>query len=300
MRAEQGLDPADVVVEFRLLRQEIWHALRERLPDHLPTSDVIGAELLVNDAIDGAISVGLTALTARIETAREDFFATTVHEVRQPLATIKGSAQFAARMLSRPGSNTAQILDELHRIEAGADRMAAHVSTLVDVSRVALGRLELSRRPVDLLALLREAVGRLGAEEIARVRLPGNDTPMTGEWDAERVEQVLTNLLSNALKYSPAGTPVDVSVHGDTAEAVLMVRDYGIGISAGDLPRLFRRYARSHDAIARGVDGLGLGLYLCRGIVEAHGGRIWAESRGPGEGTTLHVVLPRRTTGNRE
>jgi len=84
-RAEQGLQPADVVAEFRLLRQEIWNTLRQHLPDQIPTSDVIGAQVMLNDALDGAITVGLGALTARLEAVREDFLATTVHEVRQPM-----------------------------------------------------------------------------------------------------------------------------------------------------------------------------------------------------------------------
>ncbi len=81
---------------------------------------------------------------------------------------------------------------------------------------------------------------------------------------------------------------------GDGDEVQVDVRDYGLGIAPEDLPKLFQRYGRTRDAMTRGIDGLGLGLYLCRGIVEAHGGRIWAESPGPGRGTTMHVVLPRR------
>src|SRR5215210_7034723 len=98
-RVRQGLSSPDIVVEFRLLRQEIWHALRMSLPDKVPTTDVIAAELVVNDALDGAITMGLTALQEHVEEVREEFLATTIHEVRQPLAAISGQVQLAVRAL---------------------------------------------------------------------------------------------------------------------------------------------------------------------------------------------------------
>ena len=96
-RVRQGLTSPHIVVEFRLLRQEIWHALRLQLPDNVPTTDVIAAELVVNDALDGAITMGLTALQERVEEVREEFLATTIHDVRQPLTAIQGYTQLAAR-----------------------------------------------------------------------------------------------------------------------------------------------------------------------------------------------------------
>lgn len=294
VRAEQGLEPTDVVVEFRLLRQEIWHALRRRLPDGVPTSDVVGAELLVNDALDGAITVGLAAITTQIESVREDFLATTVHEVRQPITIIKGAAQFAARLLAQPQPDVARAREELNRIEIGANRMATQLATLVDVSRVALGQLELRPVAVDLIELVRAAVSQLGpdAGRITLTQAPGGDAG--GRWDPVRLDQVIVNLLSNAVKYSPPGSPIEVTVRGDHDTAQLSIRDNGFGIAADDLPRLFRRYNRTGGAVDRDIEGLGLGLYLCRGIIQAHGGRIWAESPGLGQGATMHVLLPRR------
>ena len=295
-RADQGLQPTDVLTEFRLLRQEFWRALRLAVPDGAPTSDVVGAELLLNDAIDGATALALTALTARLEQLREEFLATTVHEVRQPVTSIKGYAQLAARVLDRPAPDPARVRAALRQIVEAADQMGALLTALVDASRTALGGLVLQPGPADLAVLLREAVQRLGADAEERVTLripPGVET--AGRWDATRLAQVFDNLLSNALKYSPPGAPVTVTVGGDGATAAIGVRDEGIGIPAEDLPHLFGRYARARNAVAGGVEGLGLGLYLCRGIVEAHGGRIWAESPGPGRGATIQVELPRWT-----
>jgi signal transduction histidine kinase len=294
MRAEQGLEPADIVVEFRLLRQEIWRALLGRLPETVSADDIVGAALVLNDALDGAITIGLGAITERIETVREDFLATTIHEVRQPITIIKGAAQFAGRQLAQPDADREALADELRRIVAAADRMSAQIALLIDASRVALGRLELQTTEVDLAALAQEAAAQLGPETAARIKITLFGASATGIWDRGRLEQVLTNLLSNAAKYSPPDSPIEVAVTGDGDEVQVDVRDYGLGIAPEDLPKLFQRYGRTRDAMTRGIDGLGLGLYLCRGIVEAHGGRIWAESPGPGRGTTMHVVLPRR------
>jgi signal transduction histidine kinase len=116
---------------------------------------------------------------------------------------------------------------------------------------------------------------------------------LVGQWDAGRLEQVVANLIGNALKYSSEGTPVEIDLSGDGESVTLCVRDDGIGIPAEDMVRIFSRYSRGHNALDSGVEGLGLGLYLCKGIVEAHGGRIWAESEGRGLGTKVTVTLPK-------
>jgi signal transduction histidine kinase len=293
-RVRQGLTPPDIVVEFRLLRQEVWHALRLRLPDKVPTTDVIAAELVVNDALDGAITMGLTALQERIEEVREELLATTIHEVRQPLAAIIGQAQLARRALRATPPNLARISSSLERIEDGAARMSGMLTTLLDSSRIVLGDLALAPADADLRDVLREALDIVGPELAGRVTLdvrPGIET--SGRWDAERLEHVFANLLSNAGKYSPPEAPVRLTIDGDDTLVRVAIQDQGIGIAPRDLPRLFDRYTRGREAMAAGIEGFGLGLYLCRGIVEAHGGRIWAESDGPGQGTTVRLELPR-------
>ena len=296
VRFEQGLQATDVVTEFRLLRQEIGRVLRANLDDDVPTGDVIGAELLVNDAIDGAITLGLSALTTHVEEVREDFLATTIHDTQQPITAAKGRIQLAIRALGRPNHDPVQVQETLRQADASLDRMAGMVATLAEVSRLTLGRLSLAIVTTDLVDVVGEAVRSLLPEAAARVRvevMPGSDT--RGDWDPAMLYRVLGNLLSNAVKYSPAESPVEVTVSSDpeTDTVAIDVRDYGLGLAPDEIAGLFRRYGRARGAVDRGIQGVGLGLYLSHGIVEAHGGRIWTESEGPGSGTTMHLRVPR-------
>jgi len=293
-RFEKGLQAADIVAEFRLLRQEIGRALRLHLASDVPTGDVVGAELLVHDALDGATSLALSALSRQLEEMRDEVLATTVHDIQQPMSTIKANHQLALRALGRPEPDVTRAIDTIHRAEAELDRMVTLLDALANASRLALGRLELHPAPTNLVQLLRGAVERLDPDTAARVKVdvPG-EVNATGEWDTALLERVLANLLSNAMKYSPPETPIDASVWSEGGAVHLAVRDRGIGLAPNELERLFLRYARARGAVQQGTQGLGLGLYLSKGIIEAHGGRIWAESPGRGQGTTLHVLLPR-------
>lgn len=293
-RADQGLEPGEIVTEFRLLRREIWRALRGQISPAAPHPDVISTEFLVNDALDGAIAVGLAALGAKIEEMREDFLVTTIHEVRQPITAIRGTAQFAGRLLARPQIDTEQVAALLEQIVRHADRMSGLLDVLADASRAALGHLELNRERVDLRDLVQDAIATLAPADARRVqlRLPSGNEP-AGEWDRRRLRQVVTNLLTNAAKYSPPEQPIEVSISADERELSLSVRDHGIGLTPEDLAEVFRRYFRGREAVADRIEGLGLGLYLSRQIIDAHGGRIWAESDGPGSGTTFSFALPR-------
>lgn len=295
MRVAQGLEPANVSIEFRLLRQELWHALREALPEDASLRDTIGAQILLNDALDGAMAMGLAALTAQITQVREEFLATVVHEVRRPLTVIRGNAALSRRLLGRPTPNLEQITTLLSRIEEATGQMNALLTTLVEISQAALGGFELNPTSGDIVAIIEGAIAQSGADA-ARVRLtvaPHLDT--TGRWDIERLGQVFSNIIANALKYSPAQSPVEVTVEGDAATLTCHITDHGIGVPAEELPRLFARYHRASNALAEGIEGLGLGLYLCRALAELHGGRIWASSPGLGQGTTLHLTVPRGT-----
>lgn len=292
-RFQAGLQAGDMVTEFRLLRQEIGRALRRHLADQAPSSDTVGADLLINDALDGAITLSITALACQVDDARQEFLARTVHDVRQPLTAISGSLQWAQRRLSRPEPDTAGALDAIHRAQAAMVQTLALLTTLGDVTRLALGMADLHVSRLDMRVVVAAAMGRLAPEAAARVRFTVADgTATTGWWDRAALDRVIDNLLSNALKYAPAGTPVDVTVRSDDDALYVSVGDRGIGLAPGDPEQLFGRYTRASGALALGIPGEGLGLYLCRGLVEAHGGRIWAESPGPGQGTTIHVRLP--------
>ncbi len=295
MRVMQGLEPANVSIEFRLLRQELWHALREALPEDASLRDTIGAQILLNDALDGAMALSLAALTAQITQVREEFLATVVHEVRRPLTVIRGNAALSRRILGRPTPNLEQITTLLNRIEEATGQMNALLTTLVEISQAALGGFELNPTSGDMVAIIEGAIVQSGADA-ARVRLsvaPHLDT--TGCWDVERLSQIVSNIIANALKYSPAHTAVEVTIEGDATTLTCHIADRGIGIPGEELPRLFARYHRASNALAERIDGLGLGLYLCRALTELHGGRIWATSPGIGQGTTLHFTVPRVT-----
>ena len=168
------------------------------------------------------------------------------------------------------------------------------LTRLLDSSRLVLGDLALVPSDCNLAAVIDQVLAEAGPELASRVSLDIRlGVATAGRWDANRLEQVFANILSNALKYSSPETPVRLTVDGDDAMVRFAIQDEGIGVAPDDLPRLFERYTRGRNALAAGVEGFGLGLYLCRGIVEAHGGRIWAESAGVGHGMTIHLMLPR-------
>jgi len=154
VRFEQGLSAADVVTEFRLLRQEVGRAIRAEVDDDAPTGDVVGAELLVHDALDGAIALALTALSVHLEELREEFLATTVHDVLQPIAAMKGNVQMAMRQLAQPDLDVGKVAGLLQRAVAETNRMSFLLGTLSDASRLTLGRLEPRVVDADLGAFL--------------------------------------------------------------------------------------------------------------------------------------------------
>jgi signal transduction histidine kinase len=297
-RAAQGLRPNDVIAEFRLLRQEIWHALREQVPDHAPTGDVIAAQLLLNDAIDGAMGVGLAYFVGALEAAKDEFLLTATHDLRTPLTSLKGTAQYLSRLAARPEPDLAPIRQGLERIDQQSTRLAALISEMLDDTRMRLGRFDLVHEPTHLPTVARRVIERVDPEVGARLRLhvdPAADR--TGLWDAARLEAVLENLLSNAVKFSPPGSPIDVSIEGTSDALIVTVADRGRGLEGEELTRLFERFYRSPEVAQAAPDGNGLGLYIARGIVEAHGGQITAASDGRDQGTTLRFTLPWEPSG---
>ena len=329
-RLDQGLRPADVVTEFRLLRQEIGRALRRHAAELAGTArgDLMAAELLIHDALDGAISLALISLTAYVESAvaqlrgrldeQDSFLASVAHDLKTPLASLKGTAQLLQRRVARDCALEVaeQIQTRLARIDATADRMSRIIDELLDLSRLQLGEpLPLDRRPVDLAALTHQrAAEHQQATDAHTIQVEAieesesSEASLVGEWDEPRLERVLDNLLSNAIKYSPRGGTVTASVRRDDspagsagtagaagttggAWAVLTVTDQGMGIPAPDLARVFERFRRAANVAGAGIRGAGLGLASARQIVEAHGGAITAESA-EGKGSTFTVRLP--------
>jgi len=293
-RFEQGLGPVAVSTEFRLLRQEIARSLAALLDDDTPATDVVAGIAVVSDALDGAATIGLAALSDRIETLREAFLATTLHDVRQPITLVEGSLHLAERWLGTSQVDLDRIRESIADALVASGELVAMIDTLSDASRVATGALDPDLEPTPLEAVVRECVGAFG--ETARTRVTVDVAPgprLIGLWDARLLQRVVTNLVGNALKYSPAGSPVFVHVgSGDGGSARLTIADRGIGMTRDDLVTAFDRFTRAERARRSGASGLGLGLYACRGIVTALGGTIRVESEGPDLGTTVTVDLP--------
>jgi signal transduction histidine kinase len=196
----------------------------------------------------------------------------------------------ATREEEAPG-RTAQFL---RAIDASADRLAVLTDDLLDVSRIRLGQLPLRLQVVDLADLVRAVVARaqdqLDDRHHLTLAVHGRPDPVTV--DPDRTEQILTNLLDNAVKYSPAGGEVAVTLAPSGGGLLLSVRDPGIGLPAGETESIFEPFNRATNAARDNLPGMGLGLHICRSIAERHGGRIWAESGGEDQGTTMFLWLP--------
>jgi PAS domain S-box-containing protein len=244
------------------------------------------------------------------ERVKDEFVALAAHELRNPMAALKG---FATMLQQQEGSPTETAhaehahaengYDEVEmaslqndavlEIQRATDRLVALTDDLLDVTRLQAGRLELHREPHDLVALARRVAKRLAVTtETHRVLVTTEAEYLVAAIDVRRMEQVATNLINNAIKYSPAGGEICVALcERPAGYAELSVRDTGIGIPGDEQARVFTRFARAGNARAQGIHGTGLGLYLCRELVERHGGRIWFDSV-EGQGSTFSFTLP--------
>ena len=241
-----------------------------------------------------SVVVTLQDMTAleELERLRAEFLGMVSHELRVPLAAIKGSA---ATLTGSGASLDPAEMDLFFRIiEQQADQMSGLITDLLDMARIDAGELPVAPAPSDPVSLVDQARTAFlsgGGRDNVLVDLEP-DLPLVMA-DRRRVVQVLGNLLSNAARHSPEYSAIRLSVVRERTHAAFSVADDGAGFSAELLPQLFRKFSRlgGNDREA-GLAGSGLGLAICRGIVEAHGGRIWAESDGPGRGARFTFTLP--------
>jgi PAS domain S-box-containing protein len=216
---------------------------------------------------------------------KDEFLSLASHELKTPVTSLKIYCELAAR---RPDKLEPRLTATLVR---QADQLVGLVNDLLDVSRLQLNRMPLETGPLDLAGLVGELCERRRPFfEERLVSCPLKRDEIVVEGDALRLEQVFSNLLDNAVKYSANGSRIQLRVRRRAGKAVVEVRDEGIGIPAEHLPHIFERFYKpsSQQAI---YHGLGVGLYICKEIVERHGGRIWTESK-PGKGSTFYVELP--------
>jgi signal transduction histidine kinase len=224
------------------------------------------------------------------EEMKSTFISVISHELKTPVSLIKGYASTLAREDAH--WDVATVREGLQVIDEEADRLNALINNLLDASRIQAGAFKLEKGDVALPSLAEKVVESFRLQTTNHrfvLDFPADYPVVSG--DTERLRQVLNNLLSNAIKYAPAGGEIRVGGWADGQNVTVYVADQGIGISPEEQGKLFQRFYRLDSSLRRGTQGAGLGLYLCKSIVEAHGGRIWLRSE-PGKGTTVFFTLP--------
>jgi signal transduction histidine kinase len=242
--------------------------------------------------------IRMQAALRESERLKDEFLSVVGHELRTPLTSIRGSL----------GLLDGGVLGELPQDAANmvavavlnADRLVRLINDILDIERMAAGRLSLDPTAVAAEELVSQSIQVVQAmADAAGVTLHSDVEPLAVFADADRIVQTLINLFGNAIKFSPAGSVVTVTVTQDEDGAVFSVRDTGRGIPADQLESIFERFRQVDASDSREKSGTGLGLPIARGIVEQHGGRIWAESH-PGEGSTLRFTLPSVSENHRQ
>jgi PAS domain S-box-containing protein len=261
----------------------------------------IEGELLGEDRSSGAERAAVVLIQdiselQALEQLKDQFITVAAHELRTPLTAILGFASMLTvqTRLGRGPELADWQQEAIGEIEEASARMNTLVKDLLDVTRIQAGRLELELAPLDLVATVRRCAARfqLSTEHhTLTVKVP--EEPVLVEADGPRLEQVLGNLLGNAIKYSPEGGPISVTVqvNHESGWAEVRIQDAGIGIPTDQQPLLFGRFVRASNVHDYHIAGTGLGLYVCRELVERHGGHIWFESS-EGGGTTFFITLP--------
>ncbi|QRO00679.1 PAS domain-containing sensor histidine kinase [Archangium violaceum] len=272
--------------------REYRRAMKERVPVHFeeyyPPQD-LWASVNAYPTAEGGLAVFLRDVTERkrAEQFRERLMGIVSHDLRSPLNSIT----LAAGILLRQEDLSEPIRGRVRRIVQSAERMSRMITDLLDFTRARLGGgIPLHRRPGELLGLVRTTLEEFEVTHPGRLVFSHNQGPYTGEWDLDRLAQVISNLVGNALKHGAGNTPVEVDLHEEGQEIILTVMNQGTPIPDPLLPHVFDPFRRAADSSRQG--GLGLGLYIAQQIVLAHGGSITASSSSA-TGTTFTVRLPR-------
>jgi signal transduction histidine kinase/CHASE3 domain sensor protein len=260
--------------------------------DKLPLAEVLAerAALAIENAKLYTEQVEARRKVEDLSRLKDEFLSIASHELRTPVTSIKGYTQLAKTLIAENDLTTSEeyldiALDQI-------DRMSRLILELLDVSRIETGRLEIRREAIQWSTFVRDVVHRhhtAVSDRRFHLNVPDDSKMVTG--DRDRLEQVLGNLLENAVKYSPDGSEIFVSIDDRGDHIITSVCDRGIGIPADELAQVFERFHRGRHVSSTNYGGLGLGLYITKQIVERHGGSIWVESR-EGQGTTFYFSLP--------
>ena len=257
-----------------------FREMRDRLAQRTAESERLAAELRAR-----------AEALAESDRRKDEFLAMLAHELRNPL----GAVSTAAYVLGRMDALAPAVVRSVAIIERQSQHLARLVDDLLDVSRITRGKVELRRKPIDLAEVVRDAVESTRQLVEARrhrleVSLPGEPVPLVA--DPTRIEQVLANLIRNAVKFTAPGGLVQIDAAARDGFAMVRVRDSGAGIPADLLPRVFDLFIQGPQGLDRSAGGLGIGLTLVRSLVEMHGGRVEAHSDGPGQGSDFTIWLP--------
>jgi signal transduction histidine kinase len=283
------------VVNQRVVRAVIH--LESPHPDAFSQDDMVFVSRLADHAAIAIENARLYQQAQAANQAKTEFMSIASHELKIPMTSIKGYAKLLT--LGTVGELTERQTDFLNIIAANVDRMDRLVADLLDVSRIEAGRLRLDIQPVDLRevidTVLQSVETQIAAKKLAlRLEVPEKLPPVLG--DQGRLIQVVTNLVSNAYKYTPEGGQIHIKADGLAAASpsdslTISVRDTGLGIAPEDQKKIFTKFFRAEDPLVRDVPGTGLGLSITKSLVEMHGGKIWFESE-VGKGTTFAFTLP--------
>jgi len=232
----------------------------------------------------------VTETDPRTEPAPADLLEIAAHDAIQPLHSIKLQLDLLARKLQKGEISTEAVLETLLIMSRRTSTLAAQLRSAIQARRDGSSAYVVHVTRCDFTAIINGVIKQFDPGERERIILTGHERVLEGYWDGDRIAQVIRELVENAFKYSPEGSQVRIEIESN-GEVALTVQDCGVGLTLSELQNLFRPSYRSERVVE--VAGTGLGLYASRVIVEAHGGRIWAESRGAGQGSAFHIVLPR-------
>jgi signal transduction histidine kinase len=288
-RLGSGFNLIEVVSEYRALRASVLRLWGERVggADEHDLQDLIR----FNESMDQSLAEAVRSYTSRVDQSRELFLATLGHDLRNPLNAIVVSSALLAESGQLDEENTQVAL----QMTTFADVMTRMIDDLLDFTRSRLGGgMPISATPLDLRHLCDEVLDEFRAAHPHRTLRMASVGDTSGEWDAARLRQVVSNLVANAIEHGGESSPVDLSARGEGSHAVVAVNNQGFPISPSALPTLFDPFVRATEVSQthRHLGGIGLGLYIARQIVIAHGGTIVVDSSETA-GTTFTVRLPR-------